>query len=147
MNLINELKTKSMNAENARQEVIDEIKKYFDEYLDSDKLENFLKAAINETDIRQRKKFMEVEFWLWRDGCSDTYFYCGGKWWHNPENKSGLKSHSYKGIDLGLVDEEIGEYLSTKLIDKMGKLGFNVLSSERQKNSTGCYDRHFYFGW
>jgi hypothetical protein len=147
MNLINELKTKSENAENTKQEIINEIKKYFDEYLDGDKLENYLKQIIGESEINKRQVFMKVEFWGYHDGCSDTHFYCGGKMWYNPENKSGWKSRSYRGVELRTIDEEIGEYLSAKLMDKMEQLGFNVLSSEKQNGRLGYYNKHFYFGW
>lgn len=46
MSLINELKEKSNKAYDVRQEVIEEIKEYFDKYLDSDRFENYLKKVL-----------------------------------------------------------------------------------------------------
>lgn len=147
MNLINELKEKSNQADNTKQEIVEEIKNYFNEYLDSDQLEKFLKANIREDDIKARKKFMMVEFWEYSSGCSTTNFYCGGKYWFNPENKDGWKSHNYKGIKLETIHKEICNYLTNKLISRMKDLGFNLLSQEDKTSWLGYYDRHFYFGW
>ena len=145
--LINELREKSANAETTKNEIIAEIKNAFDTYLNSDKLETYLRNKIGKTEIAERKVFMKIEFWEYHSGCSTTHFYCAGAEWYNPENKDGWASHTYKGIELREIDREIGEYLSTRLISRMNELGFYVVSKEYQKSRFGYYERYFYFGW
>lgn len=147
MSLINELKAKSNQADNTKQEIIREIKNYFDEYLNGDQFENFLKANIREDDIKARKKFMQVNFWEYTSGCSTTHFYCGGKYWYNPECKDGWESHYYKGIKLESIHNEICEHLTQKLISRMKELGFDLVSQEDKTSWLKYYERYFYFGW
>lgn len=147
MNLVNELRTKSTNIENAKAEIIAEIKASFDKFLDSEKFEKHLERYISDDDIEQRKTFMSVKFWEYHDGCSTTHFNCGGVRWYNPENKDGYDSHQYKGIELCSINKEVGEYLTTKLENRMCELGFALLSKEDQKSRFGYYNTHFYFGW
>ena len=147
MSLITELKAKSNNADNTKKEIIEEIKRYFDEYLDGTGLENFLRARIGDSEIKARKMFTKIEFWAYHAGCSTTHFYCGGKEWYNPENMYDIESWCYKGIELRTIDKDVCDYLATKLVEKMDELGFTLLSIEPQKNSCGYYDTHFYFGW
>lgn len=147
MSLINELKAKSNQADNTKQEVIQEIKNYFDEYLNGEQFENFLKANIREDDIKKREKLLLVEFWEYSSGCSTTSFYCGGKYWYNPECKDGWGSHAYKGVDLKTVDKEVCRYLAQRLISRMDDLGFKLLRQEDKTSWLGYYNRHFCFGW
>ena len=147
MNLINELKAKSASAENTKSEVIAEIKTYFDKYLKSDALENYLRARIGKSEIENRKVYMGVSFWEYHSGCTTTNFYCGGKAWYNPECEDGWASHYYKGVELRTIDKEIGNYLCDRLTSKMNELGFYVASREYKTSRLGYYEVAFYFGW
>lgn len=147
MNLITELREKSANAENTKSEVVAEIKTYFDQYLNSDALENYLRRIIGKSEIRDRKVFLKVEFWEYHSGCSTTHFHCGGKEWRNPENEWDWKSHCYKGVELRTIDKEIGSYLSSRLISRMNELGFYLVSREDKQSRLGYYENYFYFGW
>ena len=100
MSLINELKEKSNKVYDIRQEVIEEIKEYFDEYLDSDRFEKFLRKNIGNEEIRNRETYLAVRFWEYHNECLDTYFTCGGKKWSNPENQYNYKSRIYRGVYL-----------------------------------------------
>ena len=147
MSLINELREKSANAEIVKSEVIAEIKNAFDKYLNSDRLENYLKGSIGTSEIKERKVFMMVKFWEYHSGCSTTHFHCGGAVWYNPENRDGWDSHRYKGVELSTIDKEIGNYLSERLVNRMNELGFYLVSKENQKSNLGYYNTCFYFGW
>ena len=147
MNLIDELKAKSNQADNTKQEIIEEIKSYFDDYLKSERFENFLRANIRDDEIKARKKCLRVEFWEYHSGCSDTYFYCGGKYWYNPENKSRWESHHYKGIELQKIHKEICPHLTAKLISRMSDLGFDLLSREDKSSRLDYYKSYLCFGW
>ena len=107
MSLINELKEKSNKAYDIRQEVIEEIKKYFDEYLDSDRFEKFLRKSSGDEEIRSRETYLVGRFWEYHNGCPNTYFSCGGKKWSNPENPYSYKSCIYRGVYLRDVQNEI----------------------------------------
>ena len=147
MNLVNELRAKSINIENTKAEVIAEIKASFDKFLDSEKFEKHLEKYIDTSDIKQRKTSMKVEFWEYHDACSTTHFNCGGVNWYNTENRDGYKSHTYKGVELASINKEVCEYLSTKLEDRMRELGFTLLSREKQKSRFDDYETCCYFGW
>lgn len=79
MSLINELREKSNKVYDIRQEVIEEIKEYFDEYLDSDRFEKFLRKNIGNEEINNRETYLIIGFWEYHNGCLDTYFSCGVK--------------------------------------------------------------------
>lgn len=147
MSLINELRAKSTEVTNAKAEIVAEIKASFDKFLDGEKFEEHLRKYIDASDIKRGKTFMSVEFWEYHDGCSTTHFSCGGVRWYNPENRDGYESHKYKGIELRSVNKEVGEYLSTKLENRMRELGFEMVSKEPQNSRFGYYDVHYYFGW
>lgn len=147
MNLINELRAKSASVESTKAEIVAEIKAYFDKFLDGERFEEHLKKYIDASDIKQRKTFMDVEFWEYHDGCSTTQFRCGGVRWYNKENKDGYESHRYKGIELISINKEVCEYLSAKLEKRMCNLGFEIVSKEPQNSRFGYYDVHYYFGW
>lgn len=147
MNLINELREKSANAENKKNEVIAEIKTCFDKYLNSEQLENHIKRIIGPREINERKVFLMIEFWEYHSGCTTTNFNCAGAVWHNPENREGIQSWEYKGVELRTIDKEIGKYLSQRLINRMNELGFYVISQEYKPNRFNYYETHFYFGW
>lgn len=147
MSLITELREKSANAETVKGEVIAEIKNAFDKYLNSDRLENYLRHRIGTDEIKARQVFMDVEFWEYHSGCSTTHFRCGGCEWYNPENKYGWESYKYKGVELIAINKEVCNYLSERLVSRMNELGFHLVSKEDQKSRFGYYDTNFYFGW
>lgn len=147
MSFINELREKSAGAEATKNDIIAEIKNSFDQYLNSDRLEQYLRLCIGDAEIKQRKVFMKVEFWEYHSGCSTTHFHCGGCNWYNPDNRNGWDSCNYKGVELRTIDKEVCNYLSSRLVNRMNELGFYLVSQEDQKGRLGYYNRHFYFGW
>lgn len=147
MSFINELREKSAGAEATKNDVIAEIKNSFDQYLNSDRLENYLRNIIGKTEIKERKVFMSVKFWGYHSGCSTTHFHCGGYEWYNPNNREGWSSRSYKGVELNTIDKDVCNYLSSRLVSRMNELGFYLVSQEDQKGRLEYYNRHFYFGW
>jgi hypothetical protein len=147
MSLINELRAKSANAEVIKSEVIAEIKRDFDAYLNSEAFENYLRNRVGAQEIKNRKLFIDVQFWAYHSGCSTTQFRCGGQAWYNPENKEGYSSHSYKGVELVTIQDEICSYISNRLKSRMNELGFYLVSTEDAKGRLNYYHTLFYFGW
>ena len=146
MSLINDLKAKSNEVENTKKSIIEEIKAYFDEYLEN-RLEKFLEKRIGEEEIKERKVCLRVSFWAYKSGCSTTNFHCGGGVWFNPIEKEGYKSQYYKGIELETLDKEIGDYLSKKLKNKMQDLGFSLIIERKIESRFDYYDMAYEFGW
>lgn len=147
MSFITELKSKSEALENKKTEVIEEIKKSFDNFFDSHLFEHALKLEIKEKELKERRVFLMTKFWQYSSGCSTTNFYCAGARWYNPENKEDIASWDYKGIRLKDINTEVCTYLSSKLKQKMEEMGFELLSEEDKTNRFEYYERHFYFGW
>ena len=110
MSLVDELKEKSNELYNIKQEIIEEIREYFDAYLNSNRFEEFLRGKIRDDEIRKREILLSINFWKYHSGCPDTYFACGGKRWCNPENQHNYESIFYRGIRLYDIQKEI-EYL------------------------------------
>ena len=147
MSLINELREKSANAEAIKSEVIAEIKNAFDKYLNGDRLENYLRKIIGNSEIKERKVMLCVKFWEYHSGCSTTHFRCGGCEWYNPENRDDWKSHRYKGVELQTISDEVCNYLSARLMSRMNELGFYLVSKEDAKGRLSYYNTNYYFGW
>lgn len=147
MSLINELRAKSANAEATKSEVVAEIKRAFSSYLDSDDFENYLRRRAGKEEIQKRTISINVQFWAFHSGCSTTNFNCGGYTWYNPENKEGYSSHSYKGVELFTIHNEICSYISSRLKSRMNELGFYLVSAEDVKGRLNYYHTVFYFGW
>lgn len=142
MGLVDELRTKSNKLSDARQEVIKEIKEYFDEYFVSDEFEDNLRRLLRADDIAKRK--MCVLIWFSSD-FKDTNFYCGGESWKTPE------SSEYKGIYLSDIRNDVCEYLESKLIQRMNDFGFNYIEKKYREKEDCDWWRwncpHYYFGW
>lgn len=147
MSLINELRGRSNKVDDIRKEVIEEIKSYFDGYLESENFEKNLKKYISQEDIKKREKMLQIQFWAYHSGCSNTYFYCGGKKWTNPENEYGVSSWDYKGISLYSIHDEICSYLENRLIKKMRSLGFSFLRERDDRGRLDYFNVLYYFGW
>lgn len=147
MSLINELRAKSANVEATKSEVVAEIKRAFSSYLNSDEFENYLRRRAGTEEIQKRILPINVEFWLFHSGCSTTHFNCGGYTWYNPENRENYESHRYKGIDLISIQEEICEYISSRLKYRMNELGFFLASTTNARGNLNYYHTLFNFGW
>ena len=147
MSLVDELKEKSNELYNIKQEIIEEIKEYFDAYLNSNRFEEFLRGKIRDDEIRKREILLSINFCEYHFGCPDTYFACGGKRWCNPENQHNYESIFYRGIRLYDIQKEICNYLEKRLMQKMIDLGFSFLRYDKKENVFGYFDIIYYFGW
>ena len=147
MSLINKLKAKSCGWQQKREEVIAEIKDWFDKVITKEKIEATLEKYIGKQEIEDRKVSLWVEFWEYHEGCSTTYFRCGGEKWHNPEEEYGYRSHKYKEIELCSINKEVCEYLSAKLIEQIRLLGFSILNKEMKPSRFDYYQEKITIGW
>lgn len=147
MSLIDELRAKSANVEATKSEISAEIKRDFDAYFNSNEFEDYLRNKVSTEEIKNRKLFLDVQFWAYHSGCSTTQFRSSGRAWYNPENKEGFSSHSCKGVELVTIQDEVCGYISTRLKSRMNELGFHLVSSENLRGKHNYYHTAFYFGW
>ena len=147
MKFIDELKAKSNQAHETKIEVIEEIKNYFNEYLNSEQFESDLKRRIGRTEIEERKVRCFVAFREYMSGCGTTRFSLDGYRWLNPEHNEGYESTRYKNLELAKLQFEVCNHLESRLFFKMKELGFTYLYQEDCKNRFEFFDRNYYFGW
>jgi hypothetical protein len=145
-NLINELKAKSDRAAATKADISAEIIKIFEKCLDK-QLEDEVRGRIGDTQIKERKVYMQVSFWEYHSGCSTTQFRCGGFTWYNPENHDGWESRTYKNFTLKDIHEPICKHLDNYLERKMHDLGFYTVERTHRISRLGYYETDFYFGW
>ena len=69
MSLVDELKEKSNELYNIKQEIIEEMKEYFDAYLNSNRFEEFLREKIGNDEIRKREILLSVNVLLYYSVC------------------------------------------------------------------------------
>lgn len=146
MSLVESLREKSKLFESTRQEVVEEIKAYFDDYFNSNEFEKYVES-ISKNHIKDRTIPIKIEFWEYHMGCSDTNFYCCGCKWCNPQNQYSIKSWKYKDVWLRDVQFDVCEYLTGLTLSQMQKLGFEYKGADGITNKMGYYETWLYFGW
>ncbi len=129
---IEEMENKRKDAENI---VINDILKYFEEKMNSERFKNILKNNYIKDAINSGKNSFDlmIEFWDYQSGCSKTYIYVGGcgKFELNDITDNYDSYHNYKGIRLSDIHKSICFKLSMMLKNKLEELGLKVSSSER----------------
>lgn len=130
MSFIQEIKEIENNRNNQEEIVINEIVDYFKEKLNSDKYKEYLKKRITDK-INESKNTLElnIEFWNYHSGCSETNFSCGGI-----KFKLDYGKYDYKGIKLYDIQHKVCDKLSVLLCDKLEELGLTIVSKTRHDN-------------
>ena len=80
MSFIEEIKKMEKERDNKEREVIEDIRKYFKEKMNSKDFENNLKENYIKNSLEDGKRTFDlrIEFWEYQSGCSNTYIYVGG---------------------------------------------------------------------
>lgn len=117
-------KLAAMSNEQATKEetVIKEIVNFFAEKFESGEMMDALEKKLREEEIRSRKKDINLEFWGYIPGCSETYFGLLGKKW-SPEDNRGYK---YKGVDLESIYKNVLLEIAELARENFEKEGFEV---------------------
>ena len=116
--------------------VINEIVNFFAEKFESGEMMDAFEKRIREKEIHLRKKNIDIEFWTYVPGCSETYFGLLGKKW-NPENGC---SYEHKGVNLKNIYKDVLLKIAELTRENFEKEGFEVevhLSDEKR-----CYDAY-----
>ena len=72
---------------------------------------------------------LNIEFWNYHSGCSETNFSCGGI-----KFKLDYGKYDYKGIELYDIQHKVCDKLSILLCDKLEELGLTIVSKTRHDN-------------
>ena len=127
MNFLDEIRELQENKTNEVLAVRKEILEYFRNYLESDKFKEYLKkrmlSAINKL---EKTITLNISFWEYRSGCSQTNIKCCGKIFELSNCDT-----SYKGINLQAIHKEICKRLSNMVVLQLEELELKVVRQER----------------
>lgn len=111
------------NDQAAKEEtVIKEIVNFFAEKFESGEMMDALEKRLREEEIRSRKKNIDLEFWGYIPGCSETYFGFLGKKW-SPEDDHG---YEHKGVNLENIYKDVLLAIAELVRENFEKEGFEV---------------------
>ena len=122
MKLAEKLAAMSDGQATKEEAVINEIVNFFAEKFASGEMMNALEKNLREKEICLRKKNIDIEFWTYVPGCSETYFGLLGKKW-NPENGC---SYEHKGVNLKNIYKDVLLKIAELTRENFEKEGFEV---------------------
>ena len=130
MKLAEKLAAMSDNQATKEETVINEIVNFFAEKFASGEMMNALEKNLREQDICSRKKNIELEYWEYIPGCSETHFGLLGKKW-KPET-----DHLYvhKGVNLKNIYKNVLLAIAELARENFEKEGFEVEVRPNEKN-------------
>ena len=146
MSLIDNLTKCSIDANNERDTVIQDIEKYFKSKFASSEFDAELESYIKRYGkIPERFADLDVEFWNHHSGCTDTYFRCLCYTWFNPD-ATGWGSRVYKGIELYDISKELGDRLVEIATYNLRQKGFSTCVSNVE-SGLGYYHKRITIRW
>ena len=122
MNFAEKLAAMSDNQATKEEAVTNEIVNFFAEKFASGEMINALEKRVREEEIRSRKKDIDLEFWVYTPGCSETYFGLLGKKWR-PEDDRG---YEHKGVNLKNIYKDVLLKIAELARENFEKEGFEV---------------------
>ena len=125
-------KLAAMSNEQATKEeiVTNEIVNFFVEKFESGEMMDAFEKRIREKEIHLRKKNIDIEFWTYIPGCSETYFGLLGKEW-KPENDHG---YEHKGVNLKNIYKDVLCEIAELTKENFEEEGFEVKIRSDEKN-------------
>ena len=125
-------KLAAMSDEQATKEevVTNEIVNFFVEKFANGEMMDAFEKSLREEDICSRKKSIELEYWEYIPGCSETYFGLLGKKW-KPET-----DHLYvhKGVNLKNIYKDVLREIAELARENFEKEGFEIEVRPDEKN-------------
>ena len=150
-NLLEMAQRESKRVDDTKKEIVEEISQYFENYIESEQFELYIKDIINKHETAENKCFkLYSEFWAYHSGCGPTNFSLGNYRWYNPESEQySIKSHNYKGIELVTIQDEILIRINSMARSKLEEFGFTYdnLSSHSKKNNCGYRENTIEVSW
>ena len=125
-------KLAAMSNEQATKEevVTNEIVNFFAEKFESGEMMDTFEKSLREKEIHLRKKNIDLEFWVYIPGCSETYFGLLGKEW-KPENDHG---YEHKGVNLKNIYKDVLREIAELTKENFEEEGFEVKIRSNEKN-------------
>ena len=117
-------KLAAMSNDQATKEeaVIKEIVNFFAKKFESGEMMDAFEKRLRKEEIRSRKKDINLEFWGYIPGCSETYFGLLGKKW-SPEDNHG---YEHKGVRLENIYKNVLLEIAELARENFEKEGFEV---------------------
>ena len=111
------------NEQATKEEVItNEIVNFFAEKFANGEMMVAFEKSLREKEICLRKKDINLEFWGYIPGCSETYFVLLGKQW-SPEDNHG---YEHKGVRLENIYKNVLLEIAELARENFEKEGFEV---------------------
>ena len=131
-------KLAAMSNEQAMKEeaVTNEIVNFFAEKFESGEMMYAFGKRLREQEIHSRKKDIDLEFWVYIPGCSETYFGLLGKKW-SPEDNLG---YEHKGVNLKNIYKNVLLAIAELARENFEKEGFEV--EIHLGDGKRCYDTY-----
>ena len=117
-------KLAAMSNEQATKEevVTNEIVNFFVEKFETGEMMDAFEKRLGKQEICLRKKDIDLEFWVYIPGCSETYFGLLGKKWR-PEDNCG---YEHKGVNLKNIYKNVLLKIAELTRENFEKEGFEV---------------------
>ena len=122
MKLAEKLAAMSNGQATKEEAVINEIVNFFAEKFESGEMMDAFEKNLREKEIHLRKKNIDIEFWTYVPGCSETFFGLLGKKW-NPEDDHG---YEHKGVRLENIYKNVLLAIAELARENFEKEGFEV---------------------
>ena len=122
MKLAEKLAAMSDGQATKEEAVINEIVNFFTEKFESGEMMDAFEKSLREKEIHLRKKNIDIEFWTYIPGCSETYFGLLGKEW-KPENDHG---YEHKGVNLNNIYKDVLCEIAELTKENFEEEGFEV---------------------
>lgn len=136
MKLAEKLAAMSNGQATKEEAVINEIVNFFVEKFETGEMMIAFEKSLREKEIHLRKKNINIEFWTYIPGCSETYFGLLGKEW-NPENG---RSYEHKGVNLKNIYKDVLLKIAELTRENFEKEGFDV--EVHLSDGKRCYDAY-----
>ena len=122
MKLAEKLAAMSDEQETKEEEVTNEIVNFFVEKFETGEMMDAFEKRLGKQEICLRKKDIDLEFWVYIPGCSETYFGLLGKKWR-PEDDRG---YEHKGVNLKNIYKDVLLKIAELTRENFEKEGFEV---------------------
>lgn len=136
MKLAEKLAAMSDEQETKEEIVTNEIVNFFVEKFETGEMMDAFEKRLREQDICSRKKSIELEYWEYIPGCSETYFGLLGKKW-KPEDDHDYK---HKGVNLKNIYKDVLCEIAELTKENFEEEGFEVKIRPNEKNK--CFETY-----
>jgi septum formation topological specificity factor MinE len=146
MSIVDELRAESDKLTATTEKIKKEILEYFRKYIGSEEFVNYIRRN---ADMQKKRLSVEVEWWEYVPGCTETHWRVGNKDWKLNKDEDYDKRYNmkYKGIDMHKIQNELGSEIYYMVEDEMKKLGFYWVSTVNKSGQLNLYRKEQVYTW